>query len=326
MHFRLTSRGRRLAAGLLPVVIVLTGCSSSSEPASATAPAEGRTVITSLGEVTVPTTIDSVVVLEGRRDLDIALALGLPLKGFPFEGPETGVELPLPIGDELALAREAGAEQLFLADEIDVEAIAQAQPDLIIGRISDIEPIVDELTQIAPVLPVGTHDDGVSWQDDLRLVAQATDTEARADEVIAAFDERVAQVRSAHSAAIAATPVAPIGYDMEGTEVEGTRLQSVLLQELQAVPSVAFGEAIKTGAVEFGPEQTLEAWRDAGALLVMADTQEEWDAAQKDPLFTQLPAVQAGAMVRSDKMTHEGGPITATHVLDLIDEMYGTIG
>jgi iron complex transport system substrate-binding protein len=302
--------------------MVLAGCSTASEPVSA----PGRTVTTSMGDVTVPETIDSVVVLEGRRDLDITLALGLPLKGFPYDGPETGVELTLPIATELEAAREAGAQQLFLADEIDIEAIAQAQPDLIIGRVSDVEPIVDELTQIAPVLPVGTHDEGVSWQDDLRMVAEATGTEARADEVIADFDERLAQVRSTRSAAIAATPVVPMGYDMEGTEVEGTRLQSVLLEELQAVPSNAFADAIETGAVEYGPEQTLEKYRDVGALLVIADTTEEWDAAQNDPLFAQLPAVQAGAFVRSDKMTHEGGPITATHVLGLIDELYGKVG
>ncbi len=281
---------------------------------------------TVMGEVTVPETVTSVVVLEGRRDLDTVLALGLPLKGFPYDGPETGVELPLPIADELARAREAGAEQLFLADEIDVEAIAQAKPDLIIGRYEDIEPIADQLTQIAPVLPVGSHDEGITWQEDLRLVAHATGTEAKADELIAQYDAELADVRSAHATAIAATPVAPMGYDLEGTEVEGTRLQSIVLQELPAVPSAAFADAIKEGAVEYGPEQTLEKYRDAKALLVLADTQEEWEAAQKDPLFAQLPAVQSGAVIRSDKMTHEGGPITAMYVLNLVDELYGRVG
>ncbi|CAN5721503.1 ABC transporter substrate-binding protein [soil metagenome] len=273
-----------------------------------------------------PETVGSVVVLEGRRDLDIALALGLPLKGFPYEGPETGVELPLPMADQLAAAREAGAEQLFLADEIDIEAIAQAQPDLIIGRVSDIEPIAEELSQIAAVIPVGTHDEGVSWQDDLQLVAQATGTESRAAEVITEYDDKLARIRTEHEAAIAATPVAPVSYDLEGSEVESTRLQSVVLQELPATPSTAFGEAIELGAVQFAPEQTLEAYRDAEALLVMVETREEWDAAQNDPLFAQLPAVQADRVVRSDKMTHEGGPITASHVLDLIDDLYGRIG
>jgi len=302
--------------------MMLVGCSTASEPSAA----QGRTISTAMGEVTVPETVESVVVLEGRRDLDIALALGLPVKGFPYDGPETGVELPLPIADELAQAREAGGEQLFLADEIDIEAIAQAQPDLIVGRFEDIEPLADELTQIAPVVPVGSHDEGITWQDDLLLVAQATGTEARAAELIAQYDAKLTEVRSVHSAAIAATPVAPMAYGLEGTEVAATRMQSVVLQELSAVPSTAFSEAITDGAVEFGPEQTLEKFRDAGALLVLADTQEEWAAAQKDPLFAQLPAVQSGAVIRSDKMTHEGGPITAFHVLDLVDELYGRIG
>lgn len=305
-------------------VLALAGCGSGAQtPAGSD---EVRTVTTALGEVAVPNSVDSVVVLEGRRDLDIALALGLPLSGFPYEGPETGIELTLPIADELVAARAAGAEQLFLADEVDIEAIAQAQPDLIIGRLSDIEPIADELDQIAAVIPVGSHDEGITWQDDLKTVAEATGTQDRAAELISRYDTRVAEIAAAHTAAIADTAVAPVGYDLEGTEIEGTRLQSVVLQDLSVLPSEAFAEAIEVGAVEFGPEQTLQAHRDAGALMVMADTQEEWDAAQADPLFAALPAVQAGAVVRSDKMTHEGGPITAMHVLDLVDELYGRIG
>lgn len=316
----IASSVRWLVAGLLPATLVLASCSSGPEPAEG----GGRTVTTALGEVTVPSTIDSVVVLEGRRDLDTALALGLPVRGFPYAGAR--IELPLPIADELAQARAAGAEQLFLSGETDVEAIAQAQPDLILGRLSDIEPIADELMQIAPVIPVRSHSDGVAWQDDLQLVARATGTEAKAEELIAEFDARLVAVSAAHSSAIAATPVVAVGYDMDGTEVEATRLQSVVLQELSARPSVAFAKAIEVGEVSYSPEQTLQAYGDADALLVMSESDEEWMAAQNDPLFIQLPAVQAGAIVRTDRMTHEGGPITALHVLDLLDELYGRVG
>lgn len=93
-------------------------------------------------------------VLEGRRDLDIVLSLGLPLTGMPYE--EAGsLDLESPLADELAEAKESGAEELFLADEINVESIAAAKPDLIISRVDDVEPIQDKLEAIAPVLAIG---------------------------------------------------------------------------------------------------------------------------------------------------------------------------
>ena len=76
-------RWRSLTAFSLTITVFLASC-SSSEDAAESSTAGGRTVETVLGEVTVPEEINSVVVLEGRRDLDIVLSLGLPLKGYPY--------------------------------------------------------------------------------------------------------------------------------------------------------------------------------------------------------------------------------------------------
>lgn len=116
--------------------------------------AVGRTVTTAWGPTTVPDPVRSVVVLEGRRDADIALAA-------------------------------AGARELFTRNSIDLEAVAAATPDLILGRDEDVEEIRAELTRIGPVLPLGSTSSGVPWQDDLRLVAAATGTEDRAETAIA---------------------------------------------------------------------------------------------------------------------------------------------
>jgi iron complex transport system substrate-binding protein len=64
---------------------------------------------------------------------------------------------------------------------------------------------------------------------------------------------------------------------------------------------------------------------DAGAILVVVETAEEWAALEADPLWNELPAVAAGNVVRTDKMTHEGGPITAMRILDLIEQLYETV-
>jgi iron complex transport system substrate-binding protein len=320
---RLLPRPLALASSVAVLGLVLTGCSASSEPAEV----DGHTVDTVVGEVTVPQEVDSVVVLEGRRDLDIVLSLGLPLVGYPYEGPDSGLDLDAPLAALTAEATENGARELFLADEINLEAIAEVAPSLIVSRVDDVEPIIDELRAIAPVLPVTSHDEGVTWQEDLMLVAEATGTEDKADELIAAYDARVDEIKATYAEQIASTTVVSLGYDLETTEVQATRLQNVVLTDLGALPAKALTAAEESGAegVEYSPEQTFEAFKDAGAVLVVADTTEEWAAAQDDALYQQLPAVLAGNVIRSDKMTHEGGPTTAMHVLDLIEQLYATV-
>ena len=312
-----------LTAAAASVALALVGCTSTA----ASTATGGRSVDTALGAVVVPDEIDSVVVLEGRRDLDIVLSLGLPLVGFPYEGPEQELELEAPLADATAEAVANGAEPLFLADEINLEAIAEVAPSVVESRIDDIEPIADELDAIAPVLPVHSHSDGVSWQEDMLVIADATGTTGRAEEIIAEYEARLDEIATTYAEQIAATPVVSMNAGPEGTDIQATRLQNAALIELGGVPSEALVEAqeLVDESLEFSPEQTLAAHSDAGAILVAVETAADWAALQADPLWAELPAVKAGNVVRTDKMTHEGGPITAMRILDLLEELYKTV-
>ena len=306
------------ALAISAALTLLAGCGTSAAPEAASA--TGRTVDTVLGEVTVPADVDSVVVLEGRRDLDIVLALGLPLVGVPYEE-EGSLDLKSPTADALA---ESGASELFLADEINLEAIAEAAPALIVSRVDDVEPILDELQAIAPVLAIGEQSVS-TWQDDLRLVAEATGTEARADELIAAYDARIAEVSAEYADVLANNTFAPVGIDAEGSQTRPNRLLSSVLRDLGATPSAAFAESIEINdGVEFGPEQLVSAFGDADAIIALVNDPAEWEAVQADALYQQLPAVEAGHVVRSDKQTHEGASLTAMHSIDVIEALLKT--
>jgi iron complex transport system substrate-binding protein len=306
-----------LTAAAASAVLLLGACSTGTEAT------ESRSVDTILGPVAVPDEIDSVVVLEGRRDLDIVLSLGLPLVGFPYEGPDSVMELEAPLAAATAAAMDDGAEELFLADEINLEAIAEVAPSIIVSRVGDVEPIIDELTAIAPVIAVNSND-GDTWQNDLLTVAEATGVDDRADEVIAEYDARLAEIASTYAEQIAATTVAVVSYESTGTLVQSARLPALVLEKLGAQFSVAMTDAFEAESqdVEYGAEQTLAAHGDAEAILALADTSGEWGSAQSDALWQQLPAVQSGTVVRSDKMVNEGAQITAMHLLDLIEQLY----
>jgi iron complex transport system substrate-binding protein len=316
-----TTRFLSAVAASAATIALLAGCTSAA--ADDTAADSGRTVESVLGEVTVPEQIEAVVVIEGRRDLDIALALELPVVGFPTEE-EGALELESPLAEARATAEAAGATGLFLADEINIEAIAEAAPSLIISRSDDVEPIMAELNAIAPVLAIGEQDVS-TWQDDLLLVGEATGTTETAEALIAEYEARVAEVSATYADEIATKLVVPLGTDAEGSQVRPNRLLSTVLQDVGAQPSAAFSESIETGeGVEYGPEQLLDAHKDADGIVALVNVADEWAATQANPLWTQLPAVAAGHVVRSDKSTHEGGPITALHALDVVEALYAT--
>jgi len=310
-----------VTAAVATFALALTGCSAAGADDTA---AEGRTVSTEFGDVVIPATIDSVVVLEGRRDLDIALALDLPVVGIPTMDNAEDRAIEPPLAAAIAAAEDNGAEEIFLEDEVNLEAIAEVAPSLILSRNSDIEPIFDELSAIAPVLSVHSHGDMVSWQDDLLFVAEATGTEDTAADIIAEYDARVAEIADTYAEQIAATPVAAVVYNDEGTSVQSTRLMSAALFAVGALPSEIFAassELVDEG-IESSPEQTFDIFDDAGALIVSVETDEAWAGLEDDQLWAQLPAVQAGNVVRTDKMTNEGGPITAMAALELVEQLY----
>lgn len=324
IEMRSSRRAARLAAAAAVLTLTLTACGAGA----ATAPAEqagGTTVETVLGPVTVPAEVESVVVVEGRRDLDIALSLGLPLVGYPTAADSADPSLPAPLAEPLAAATARAAQPLFARSEINVEAIAAASPSLIISRADDVEPVLAELQAIAPVLAIGEQTTS-TWQEDLLLVGRATGREDRARELVEEHEQRVADFRATHAEALATTAVAPVSIGADGSAVRPDRLLSTVLREVGAQPSHAFAAAIAAGpdGVEHGPEQLLAEYADADALVALVNTAEEWRALQADPLWQQLPAVQQGRVVRSDNATHEGGPLTAAHALGLLEQLWST--
>lgn len=304
---------------LIAVVLLLSACGGTAEAEDA---GGTRTVQTFLGAVEVPEKIESVVVLDGRRDQDIALALDLPVVGVPRADPEHAYELAKPLAAAVAAA---APEELFLENEVNLEALAETAPDLIICHEDDLQDLQTQLQAIAPVLVVAASPED-TWQEDLLMVGEATGTTAKAEQLIADYDARVGQIRQEFGDEIAGTKVTPFAYDAEGTAIGGGRLHSRVLQDVGAVPSKAFAQALADpeNSLRSSPEQTLEAHSDADALLVAATSSADWEGAAADPLFQELPAVQAGRVVRTDRLTFQGGPITAMHVLDLVEQLYAS--
>lgn len=224
MHQRM-SRGVTAVSVVAASALLLAACSSdaeseettspaaeSSETASATAEAAAEfpvTVDTAMGEVTIDAEPQRVVTL-GSHEHEYLYALGVAPVAVPvsWQGYDNGTG-PWADADREA----AGAEpELFEpgTTTYDAEAIAAFSPDLIVATYPNHEMTPDEyelLSGIAPVItrPATNSADGsdtVEWgvtlEDELTLLAEATGTTDKAEQIVSDIDAAYAEVRDAH--------------------------------------------------------------------------------------------------------------------------------
>lgn len=284
----------------LAAVTLSAACSSTGEQAAEPALAQTRNVSTPYGDQLVPTDPQRVLTLESRRDFETMVALGLTPVAAGHQG-----DRDTPFADFID-ADVSEVELAFPANNEDLETIARIDPDLVVGRgVAELE-IFDALQAIAPVLSV---EGGGDWKVDLRAIAEAVGREDRAEELIAEYEQRVAEVREQYADELASSKVGVLQYGGEEAEFYwsaplGFYLQSQVLTELggtfpdflAAAGNEDF-DASETASTEQLPELA-----DADALLVIANVLEDAGvddraALAADPLWNRLPAVQADRVV-----------------------------
>ncbi|AJE48703.1 ABC transporter substrate-binding protein [Celeribacter indicus] len=147
--------------------------------------AEPVTVTHKYGTVTLETPPARVVSV-GYHEQDFLYALGIaPVGVHEWFG---GRPHATWIWAEEARAALGAQPEVQRGFEIDLEWVWQQKPDLIVATFAPLDKgTYETLSRIAPVLgpPAGHADWTAPWQEELRLIAAATDRSAKAEEVIA---------------------------------------------------------------------------------------------------------------------------------------------
>lgn len=143
------------------------------------------TVEHAMGSTTLEKAPEKVVILtnEGTEAL---LALGVTPVGAVQSW--TGDPWYDHIADEMKDAEVVGLES-----EVNVEAIAALQPDLIIGNKMRQEDIYEQLSAIAPT--IFAEDLRGNWKNNFELYAKALNKEVEGTEIIEAYDTRIADLK-----------------------------------------------------------------------------------------------------------------------------------
>ena len=143
------------------------------------------TVEHAMGSTTLEKTPEKVVILtnEGTEAL---LSLGVTPVGAVQSW--TGDPWYDHIADEMKDTEVVGLES-----EVNVEAIAALQPDLIIGNKMRQEAIYEQLSAIAPT--VFAEDLRGNWKNNFEIYAKALNKEEEGKEIIQAYDTRIADLK-----------------------------------------------------------------------------------------------------------------------------------
>ena len=313
---------REFIAGGLAAAFVLGACGSDGTGASGpttTAASGTRTVTLDRGQVEVPVDPQRVIAMENRRDLETAVVLGLPLVAVGVYGGRQDFAAPFVPFDA------TGVEALDTSQP-NFERIAALGPDLVLSREMYLDELASGLPGGTPILPVSNEG---PWRPDLERFGRWLGREAAVAEVLEGYDARLAEVRQRHadqldSARVAIVEWYPAGAQFYAGGVDGFQLQANTLGELggSLIPFLADRDYFDE---PFSLENVGEL-AAADAIVLVVDSEDARAELEASPLWQSLPAVAEGRVVVTDTRTNQGSVYAATESLDLLDELYGTLG
>lgn len=198
----------RLPNWLLTLLTLVIIAACQSNPTSSPIAQNCRSVSHAMGTTQVCGKPEKVVVL-GSHSLDLLLSLDEQPAGF-------GDRFPFIEGDvyDQPATQIPYLGQFVTSQPVNVggsgqpslEAIAQLQPDLIIGEAGSNESIYDLLSQIAPTLLWDIRTQLGQWQTNIRALALALGDESKAEDAIAQYDRLVAAAREDLNPIVANNP------------------------------------------------------------------------------------------------------------------------
>lgn len=275
-----------------------------------------RHVVHALGTTVVPEAPERIVTL-GWSSEDAVIALGKVPVGMPrYRFFDSGI---FPWNEE----RMAGARPFLFVGDIDYEAIAALQPDLILGIYSGLDDLAyKRLSRIAPTVVYRSAPWSADWKEQMDLVSQALGKSSEGKSMI----EKTASSLQAMGAGrpdlggktFTFGTYVPGGSGIVVYLPDDPRVAALLELGLKASPGVAALSAANAGkgSVEVAMEQI--GMLDAD-ILIMWYGEGARAAAEAQPLFRMLPAVGRRSYVALDDPVS----VWSTSALSVLSIPYG---
>ncbi|MEM7142926.1 MAG: iron-siderophore ABC transporter substrate-binding protein [Actinomycetota bacterium] len=277
-----------------------TGSGSSSEPSDDAGEAASIAITHKFGTTDVPADPDRVVSV-GFSDQDDLLALGvIPVGIRDWFGDQPSAVWPW------AQSALGSAEPTVIpSDELNIEAVAALEPDLIIGVSSGMtEDEYGLLSSIAPtVAQSGDYPDfGMPWQERSRLIGESLGKLDEANALISAVEERFADARADNPGFEGASAAVAFVFTEQPGAYASTDVRARIMSDLGFVTPPEYDELAGDSFFASFSAERIDLL-DTDVLVWITSTQEEIDGITQSPLRDGLAAVRDGREVFADTET-----------------------
>ncbi|MEL6981142.1 MAG: iron-siderophore ABC transporter substrate-binding protein [Actinomycetota bacterium] len=315
-----------------------SGSASGSGSASAPADEDGTdgadetaafpvTLTHKYGEITIEAEPMRVVSV-GFSDQDDLLALGVTPVGIRDWYGEQPFGIWPWAQDELGDAEP----DVLSASEINFEAVAALQPDLIVGVSSGMtDEDYETLSQIAPTLAQSGDyvDYGVPWQDRTRVIGEALGKADDAEAIVAEIEDRFAEIRDANPDFADSTAAVAFFFGEEPGAYASTDTRARIMEDLGFVTPEVYDEMAADAFYASFSAEEIELL-DVDTLVWLAASDAEIEALADFELRNNLRATQEGREVFVGQLL--GGafsfasPLSLDYLLDeLVPELAAAV-
>lgn len=320
-----TARGRAALVIGCSALLAFTGCTTGGDTTDAQGNQDWEpvTIDSALGSATIEAEPERIITL-GQGSTETAIALGttpVGMEEYPWGADETGY-LPW-VHDEVTERGDELPELITGATELDIEAIVELEPDLILAPWSGVtQEQYDLLADIAPTVAYPEQPWTIEWEQQIEIIGEALGQPTQAEELIddihgqfeAARDESYEDLtfsyiyntgpgtlgvfypdeqRVAMVSALGLTPDPVI--DELRTEYDAPGTQSALIG-LENADQLADSDLLFTFYMDEASRQEIEA----------------------QDLYASMPAMQADAMVAAEDQSF----VTASSIINPLTVPY----
>lgn len=308
---------RRLisAISVITLTATITACSTTNKVAEVKSSEDTvRTIEHAMGKTEIKGKPEKIVILtnEGTEAL---LELGVKPVGAVKSW--TGSPWYKHIENDMQGVQNLGEES-----QVNIEAVAALNPDLIIGNKMRHEKIYDQLSKIAPTVYSNTLRG--EWKTNFEFYAKVLDKEKEGEEIIKKFDTRAAEIGKLAGDKLK-TEVSLVRFMPGKTRIYlGDTFSGMILKQ------IGFARPETQRSAEFTLEIGRERLKEADGQVMFYFTYEtgngEGSAREKewveDPLFKSLSAVKNNKAYRVDDAIWNtaGGVRAANLMLDDVEK------
>ncbi|MFP4148712.1 MAG: Fe2+-enterobactin ABC transporter substrate-binding protein [Nitriliruptoraceae bacterium] len=230
------------------------------------------------------------------------------------------------------VARDRGVDVLPGGQEVDLEAIADIEPDLIVGSAFGGDAVTPEtyelLSDIAPTIVYDAS--GRSWQDLLTTMAEAVGGQQAAEGRIADFAELATEVAASvapEHPVVAFTAPPDSNLNVFTPMSAHGRLLADLgfeLTEVDGADAGLQGGGERSDVTQVSPEQASDAFGESTVLVVFAPVGPADDVMARLPTVDALPGPEQGRVLGLGFTSFRIDPYSAFTTAETIrDELVG---